>query len=266
MRKDSVLTYVIGYVHGHSDLLRELLFAIERDARKRRRDYRLFFLGNLIDYGPDSKGVIELAIHAVGKHKGSGLLLGASEHRLLQIIDEPDPVEQQKALGSWTLDHRGWATLASYGQSVKATLDLIPRTVDPRHIAFLRKARLYFELENHILVHAGLNPEVALIDQEIEWLLTPGPEFYRSRKAVDKIVVHGTVNVANLVESFPNRIAVNSAVHRNLTLPAVCLGPDGSTEVLASTRFAGQTEVLTAATAQIDWGENLRRPPTRKAD
>lgn len=153
--------------------------------------------------------------------------------------------------------------MESYGHSGKVTGDLVTEVIDPRHLAFPRKARRYIELKDHIIVHGGLGPGVHLLDQETEWLLTTDRSFTRFRGSFNKIVVHGTTILGNPVECFPNRIAINSAAYKNLTLPAVCMESDCRARMLASTRFARKMEILAGTPVSVDWGEKLLPAPAR---
>ncbi|MDR6667094.1 hypothetical protein [Rhizobium sp. 1399] len=252
MRKDSIFTYVVGFVLGRADLLRELLFAIDRNAKKRKLTYRIFFLGNLIDFSPDSKGAVELALHAVSRNPGSGLLLGRFEDALLQMIDETDRSVRQRMLSKWVGDPRSLQEIHVRIGKPEVSTDLLTDAIDQRHLSFIRKARRFIELDDHVLVHAGLEPGVHLLEQDpASFLKAPGG-FENYRGSFGKIVVHGTSNPVDPVESYPNRIAINSTTQRNGRLPAICIDPDGAVHWLSAQRsgsrgveiFSGQPSIV----------------------
>lgn len=82
---DSVHTYVIGDIHGCADLLDEMLWGIKRRARRAGVEYRIVFLGDIMDRGPHSKWAIDLVIEALAEVPGSRLILGNHDWLLLRI-------------------------------------------------------------------------------------------------------------------------------------------------------------------------------------
>ena len=103
--------YAVGDVHGRADLLRCLLRQIDRDDGGRpHADTRLILLGDLIDRGPDSAGVLECvrALEAEPDRHVT-VLMGNHEDMFLKAIDEGEA-----ALTSF-LRHGGHNTLASFG-------------------------------------------------------------------------------------------------------------------------------------------------------
>jgi serine/threonine protein phosphatase 1 len=231
-------TYAIGYVHGRADLLRELLFAIERKARRERLQYRVVFLGNLIDLGPASKEVVDLALATLRRHPGSALILGRHEAQVLRILDEKDWKKRQSMVVPWFTTMGGEETLMSYGTTQRAGLvDAIDELIDPRHIEFFRKAKRYVELDHHVIVHASLKPGVHLIDQDYEWLLRPQREFLDHRDSFGKKVIHGPpFGDRTGVENHSNRIAINDANYALGALSAVCVEPTGEVHSVRAIR------------------------------
>lgn len=76
MPKNSTHTFPIGDVHGCAGLLGELLGEIELKAQKHGLDYRVVFLGDIIDRGPDSRRAMDLVIATLRDLPGSKLILG----------------------------------------------------------------------------------------------------------------------------------------------------------------------------------------------
>lgn len=58
--ESSRITYAIGDVHGRADLLERMLDQIQTDAEQRAVEYRIIFLGDIIDRGPDSRKAMDL--------------------------------------------------------------------------------------------------------------------------------------------------------------------------------------------------------------
>jgi serine/threonine protein phosphatase 1 len=162
----STRVIAIGDIHGCAQALDALVRAIDP-----RPDDTLVFLGDYLDRGPDSRGVIE-QLRALEARCQVVPLLGNHELMLLDALENP------RVLWPW-LDFGGAATLASYG----GRLEAIPLA----HVEWIGRCRKYFETETHLFVHANYLEELPL-DQQPEYVLfwehlharTPGP--HRSGK------------------------------------------------------------------------------------
>ena len=109
----------------------------------------LISLGDIIDYGPDSRGVIE-QLRALRERTNLILLTGNHEEMLFAVLDQNHDLE------SWTR-HGGDTTLESYGMDH-------PRDLPAEDVAFLRTAKWFHEAETHAFVHAGFFPNQPLRD------------------------------------------------------------------------------------------------------
>jgi serine/threonine protein phosphatase 1 len=128
----------IGDIHGCLQSLNELLLKLIDYS-----DYTYIFIGDYIDRGPDSCGVIERLIE-FDKEEDCIFLRGNHEQMLLDAYLGGD-------LDLW-LRNGGTATLNSYG----ATEDHIH--FPDEHLAFYQETKIYFEAENYFFVHAGISP------------------------------------------------------------------------------------------------------------
>ena len=147
-------TIAIGDIHGCSSALAALVSVIGLKA-----DDTIVPLGDYVDRGIDSKGVLDLLIDLKGRCKLRPIL-GNHDQMMLQSRDG------QSEFRLW-MDCGGISALDSYGDS--AQLDLIP----PQHIAFLESCLSYFETESHIFLHANYRPNLPLSendDHTIRWL------------------------------------------------------------------------------------------------
>ncbi len=125
----------IGDIHGCSIALATLLETV----RPRPAD-TFIVLGDVIDYGPDSRGVLE-QLKSLPRRTQLILLTGNHEELLFGVLDQNRDVE------SWTR-HGGDRTLASFGVDR-------PRDLPAEDIAFLRTAQPHHETDTHTFVHAG---------------------------------------------------------------------------------------------------------------
>jgi serine/threonine protein phosphatase 1 len=129
----------IGDIHGCSRELAALIEAIQPTA-----DDTIIPLGDVIDCGPDSRGVIE-QLMALAKRCRLIPILGNHEEMLFNAF------RGGSDLAFW-LDFGGQQTLDSYG------LDLRPEDIPAEHIEFLRSFVPYYETDTHIFVHANYDP------------------------------------------------------------------------------------------------------------
>jgi calcineurin-like phosphoesterase family protein len=156
-------TIAIGDIHGCSAALDALLEAV----RPRPEDV-IVTLGDYINRGPDSRGVVDRLIKLTRRcHLVP--LLGNHDQMLLDVKSGKYPIY-------WLLDMGGTATLDSYGPG--RDLDLIP----DEHYGFLEGCRDFHETDTHIFVHANYFPDIPMFEQEVGMLrweslraMTPGP-------------------------------------------------------------------------------------------
>lgn len=150
-------TYAIGDVHG----CLESLMALMAKLSPRKAD-ELLFIGDYIDRGPDSKGVVDYVLELRKSRPGKvTCLLGNHEWMLLNHLDGTDPV-------SW-LQNGGQATLASYGGEHK-----IPYA----HREFFHSLAPLHRTDDYLFVHAGIRPGVPLEAQSTEDMLWIRRECY----------------------------------------------------------------------------------------
>ena len=171
-------TYVIGDIHGCSDLLSELLEKIIPLAN----DDTVVFIGDYIDRGVDSKGVIDIVLKLRAEHHRVITLMGNHEFMLLGAIRGNGQNEFLKMGGD--------ATLKSYDIPPESINDLAAR-LPSNHLAFLEDLLPYWEDENYIYVHAGLQPGVHLTQQSPDWLFWSREEFIHSSYNYGKKVIYG---------------------------------------------------------------------------
>jgi serine/threonine protein phosphatase 1 len=186
--------YAVGDVHGRLDLLRRLEALITADlAQRQAKHSTLVMLGDYIDRGADSRGVIEHLSTRKGLCSEEIFLRGNHEQVLLDFLDDA------AVLGSWC-HFGGLETLYAYG--LKPSLPLTPesqeelrlalrRALPPPHLSFLQGTRLSFETATHFFAHAGVNPRASLARQTAADLLWIRDDFLASTRRLEKVIVHG---------------------------------------------------------------------------
>ena len=218
--------YAIADIHGRADLLHEIVARIDDDLERRPiRHWLEVYLGDYIDRGPDSKGVIDLlTIRLVRNH---AVCLRGNHEALMEAF-----LEGGGGLQSW-LKLGGSRTLASYGvsrisgnESVtdlrRSFLAAFPRT----HELFLRCLRNSFVCGDFLFVHAGIRPNVPLDSQSSIDLLWIRDEFLSSAQDHGKFVVHGHTPVRH-PDIRGNRMNVDTGAWRTGIL--TCVAIEGTT-------------------------------------
>jgi len=152
----------VGDVHGYRDKLEMLM-----DKVKPTGDDQVVFLGDLIDRGPDSKGVLEYVLEFCRTFPKTVVLRGNHEDLLLHSLKEPHTISRYFYGG-------GWQTWESYG--VTSYLNFLPQD----HLEFLDSRPLYYQIEEYFFVHAGLRPNIPIDNQRIHDLVWIRHEFLKS--------------------------------------------------------------------------------------
>lgn len=154
--------YAIGDIHGQLDLLRA---AHERIFRDGGREAQIAHVGDLIDRGPDSRGVVAHLL--AGQRAGRPWIVTRGNHDrfLPKLLRDPDWIDPGLSSGQHWLDHPGLgavATLASYGVDPGLPRDRLlaeaQRAVPADHADFLATLPLWFLHPEALVVHAGIRP------------------------------------------------------------------------------------------------------------
>ena len=150
-------SFIIGDIHGCLGMLKCLIEKIDwhpdRDG--------LIFLGDYIDRGEDSKGVIDLLIDLQNRSSNVHLLMGNHEDLFLKYLEGEDEVS--------FLLNGGDSTLKSY--SINGTIRI---PID--HVSFLKSLKIMSEIDDYYIVHAGFKPGVDIREQSQEdclWIRDP---------------------------------------------------------------------------------------------
>ena len=141
----------LGDIHGCSVALRTLIDTIEP-----RRDDTLIPLGDCVDRGPDSRGVMDQLL-ALREQCHLVPLMGNHEEMMLNHLDgRPQP-------NNW-LDVGGLETLMSYSPALE------PAAIPAEHVEYMRTWGDYLEAESHFCVHASYEPNRPLFEQHWQTL------------------------------------------------------------------------------------------------
>ncbi|WGT52181.1 metallophosphoesterase family protein [Thioclava nitratireducens] len=210
-------TYAIGDIHGHLDKLRGAhdLIAADRDAYG-ETEAPIVHVGDLVDRGPDSAGVIDYLMKGQQSGENWIVLRGNHDRMFLGFLDDPyteDPILSAEVS---YLNPRvgGEATLESYGipdafsrplDEVTSELSAIPQS----HRDWLARQPAYFSRGEAIFVHAGIRPGVAIEDQVEDDLLWIRKPFLTDPRDHGALIVHGHTNI-KAATHYGNRLNLDS--------------------------------------------------------
>ena len=223
---EGVRVYAVGDVHGRLDLLRAMDTLIDADARSAPGRVIQIMLGDYIDRGPDSAGVVE---HLLARRRTTELvtLRGNHEGYMLRLAREPSVLAHwcrfggREALASYGIDlsHLDEHELAA--QAV-AIAQRVAATVPQSHAAFYAATELYRVLGDYLFVHAGIRPGVPLSRQAEGDLVMIRQGFLDSEADFGRVVVHGHTP-QDAPEIRPNRIGIDTRAYASGVLTCLVL-------------------------------------------
>lgn len=237
--------YAVGDVHGRLDLLDALLKQIEEDvARRPARRNLLVMLGDLIDRGPDSRGVVERMRTYRHDAIKPYFLAGNHEEVLLRILNG-----EQGILANW-LQFGGAECLMSYGcdpakldaKNERTSLRTIACTIPPEHARFIGGFADTLSFGDYLFVHAGIRPGLDLSLQaqtDLRWIRSP---FLENDSDHGVVVVHGH-SISSIVEERTNRIGIDTGAYCSGVLTALAL--EGESRWILDTSQSAGTEMAT---------------------
>ena len=226
--------YAIGDIHGCRRELKALLKLIRKDLKNKPVDHhRLIFVGDYVDRGPDSKGVIDLLIKMKKRGAPVTCLMGNHEEKLIRAFTDID----RRKMSGFT-KYGGLETLASYGLEAKTVARIlgdkpgraefekfsrkVRKHLGKKHMGFLAKLKTHTQEGDYFFCHAGVNPQRSLAEQEpvdLIWIREP---FLSWEQPLEKVIVHGHTP-RNRPQERDHRINIDTACVYGETLTAVVL-------------------------------------------
>ena len=223
--------YAVGDIHGRLDLFDALLEAIDADdAARADAEVTLILLGDLIDRGPDSAGVIARA-RQLCQTGHVRILMGNHEEMFL------DSFEDVEVLRHFLVDRKAYRAATR-----SEVLEMMKRAVPEEDREFIAGFEDMVRIGDYAFVHAGVRPAIPFEEQrahELRWIREP---FLSHRDAHDAMVVHGHT-ISDEVEHRPNRIGIDTGAYTTGRLTA--LGLEGTSRWLIEAREseAGAPEI-----------------------
>ena len=221
--------YAVADIHGHLDQLDRALALIEADGGA---DAQIIFLGDLVDRGPDSRGVIDRLMQGQAAGRPWQVLRGNHDDMFRRFLAGGVVHNARIRSGiSWTHPRvGGLGTLASYGIAAEAEVpvpDLFAdaqEAVPAEHLTFLDALPRRIERDGRLFVHAGIRPGLALEAQDPEDLIWIRDPFLTDPRPHPWLVVHGHTAL-DYPQHFGNRIDLDGGAGFGRPLhPAVLEG------------------------------------------
>lgn len=197
--------FVVGDIHGCH---RELAIMIDYLKLKERlsQDDLLLFIGDYIDRGPDSKGVIDLLLALKREHENVIFLRGNHEDMFLNFMGFDG------TMGEVYLLNGGRDCLSSYDIKSDSTLSELVRKFPKDHLSFFLDLESYVICGNYVFAHAGLDPKRDLktqMDGDLFWIRD---SFISHRHDFGKTVIFGHTPYQDVMFDLPYKIGIDTGL------------------------------------------------------
>lgn len=211
-------TYAIGDIHGHLELLIDVHRKINADrVLHGENEAPIVHVGDLVDRGPNSQGVIEYLRAGVAQGKNWIILKGNHDRMFTGFLDDAAYHDPGLRADLSYLHYKigGAATLASYG--VKNAADrriavihaeavaAVPRA----HRDFLESRPVSYNRGDAMFVHAGVRAGVPLDQQTDTDLMWIRGVFLEDRESYGPLIVHGHTAI-DKPRHYGNRVNIDS--------------------------------------------------------
>lgn len=223
-----IITYAIGDIHGRLDLLEKLMAKIIEDNKNNNELANIVFVGDYIDRGPYSKGVIDYILNLNKQKQDLGFaniitLRGNHEAALLEFLKNPD-------FGSSWIAYGAAACFISYGvkpptisankEDWENIANLFRNAMPNEHLEFYQSLDYYYMSGDYLFVHAGILPNKAIEYQDNDVMLSIREPFLSSNEDFGFRVVHGhTPSEQPIIKA--NRIGIDTGAYATNILSAV---------------------------------------------
>jgi serine/threonine protein phosphatase 1 len=214
--------YAIGDIHGCLAELRQLHAAIATDLALRPPvSAVMVHLGDYIDFGPDSAGVLTL-LAAGPPINGLATVNLMGDHERTAL----DALSGDGAAATDWLHTGGQAAIDSWGIAANVPRDEWRARVPAAHVAFMQGLALDHREGDYLFVHAGIRPGVRLDRQVEDDLLSIRHSFLASEQDFGAVVVHGhTASPTPTMK--PNRIGLDTGAGSGGKLTCAVFEDDG---------------------------------------
>ncbi|MEY4669651.1 MAG: hypothetical protein RL518_2350 [Pseudomonadota bacterium] len=210
MKDRSPRVFAFGDIHGCNDELKTLLHSLRSQHQTTKAD-QFIFIGDFIDRGPDSKGVIDTLLGWKAEYPKTVFLKGNHEDMLLGFLG------MGGSSGDVYLMNGGNEFFKSYGIEPTGPLSEVAKSLPPEHLRFLTSLETGVSIGEFLFVHAGIHPGRELNDQKTHDLMWIRGEFIPVEHKMGKTVVFGHTPFADVMLHMPFKIGIDTGlVYGNL--------------------------------------------------
>lgn len=236
--------YAVGDIHGRLDLYDALIAGIEAEvAADPSIEARIVLLGDLVDRGPDSAGVIART-QAWQQRRSVRVLAGNHEEMFLAAFERPEALRH-------FVKHGGRETIMSFGlskkqfgaQTLEELFERLPSLVSQSVRDYVAGFEAMIIAGDYVFVHAGIDPDRPLDDQKRSDLMWIRDRFLNHVGPLEKVVVHGHT-IFDRVMDCGNRIGIDTGAFRSGVLTALVLEGDQRRILQARASNGGPVEIF----------------------
>ena len=219
--------YAIGDVHGYLNLLKSIHEKIQTDLKDiGNKQYRIVYLGDYIDRGPDSAGCAQFLIDLLSEDENVICLKGNHEDKLENFLADPQDLADSffgyggiECAMSYSVDN---AILSNAHKNAVEVCTELKEKIPSEHKRFYANLTKSVTFGDYFFSHAGVRPGVSLDKQSDDDLMWIRAEFISNEALYDKVIVHGHTP-AHPMEILPNRINVDTCAYDTGVLSCLVL-------------------------------------------
>ncbi len=195
--------FAVTDIHGNDELFRKALKKV-----KLKKSDKLFILGDIIDRGKDSKGVLDTIFLLIENGFDIKIIKGNHEQMFL------DSFKDSNTFNQWMLNG-GDKTLLSF---LTNSIEKVPQ----KYIDFIDSFENYIIFENFILVHAALNMNIENPFSDLytmQWERNP-ENFLNKDWLKDRIIIHGHTpkpigEIKDLIQKKSSLVCIDNGTYLN---------------------------------------------------
>lgn len=219
--------YAIGDVHGYLQFLENIYRKIRKDLENNSiEQYKIVFLGDYIDRGPDSAGCVQFLLGLTAEDEHVICLKGNHEDKLENYLAAPLDIATSffgyggvECAMSYGVDMSGYTNTDEHAIDV---CNQLKKNIPIEHKRFYSSLAKSATFGDYFFTHAGIRPNVALSEQTDHDLMCIRSEFLSHDGLYDKVIVHGHTP-AYPMEVLPNRINVDTGAYDTGVLSCIVL-------------------------------------------
>ena len=235
--------YAIGDIHGQFPALENIYKRIHFDLNARPvQNYRIVVLGDIIDRGEFSRHVVDFLM-ARQRTEPITVLRGNHEDMLLRALASPEYLLEWRKYGgletmlSFRVDMSGLMK----GRDIESTHASFVEKFGQERVAYLRSLPYSMHSGDYFFCHAGIRPNRAIAEQDLNDLIWIRDEFLTSSQQHEKFIIHGHTPVER-IDLRTNRLNLDTGAY--LTGRLTCAVFEGNTASIFDTKGTEFTSIF----------------------